>query len=153
MTYEVTPEHFGFTIRLKLLLAASSLGFFVLPMFIFSLIGTSLAWDLREIVPSLVTWLVLAFWWYGQHSYSLDVDDDSARVGARMVRKGYVRYLLEIDSWPVRGGPQLVFSAHASAWARLFGGVIVVPKGLPEYQQIKQEISTWIVDSAGHDAT
>jgi hypothetical protein len=150
MTYEVTPEHFGFTTRLKLLLAVGSLACFVLPMFIFSLIGTSPAWDLREIVPGLVTWLVLAFWWYVQHYYSLEVDDNSARVGGRVVRKGYVRYLREIDSWPWRGGPGLVLSEHAPVWVHLFGGVIVVPKGLPEYEQIRQKISTWMVDSATH---
>jgi hypothetical protein len=150
MNYEVTPEHFGFTVRLKLLLAVGSLACFVLPMFIFPLIRTSLAWTPREIVSGLVTWLVLAFWWYAQHNYSLEVDDKSARVGGRVVRKGHVRYLREIDSWPLRGGTRLVLSEHAAAWVHLFGSVIVVPKGLPEYEQVKRTIFTWMVNSETH---
>jgi hypothetical protein len=54
MTYKVTPEYFGFTTRLKLLLAVGSLSCFVLPMFIFPLIRASLAWNSREIVSGLV---------------------------------------------------------------------------------------------------
>lgn len=143
MTYDVTPEHFGFTTRLKLLLAVSSLSCFVLPMLVFPSANDSLARSLCEIVSGLLTWLGLAFWWYGQHNYSLEMDDNCARVGGRVVRKGYVRYLREIDSWPLRGGPRLVVSEHARAWVYLFGSVIVVPKGLPEYDQVKEKILAW----------
>jgi hypothetical protein len=150
MIYEVTPKHFGFTTRLKLLLAVGSLACFVLPMIIFPLIRASLAWSSREIASGLMAWLALAFWWYVQHNYSIEVDDNSARVGGRVVRKGYVRYLREIDSWPLRGGPRLVLSEHAPAWVHLFGGAIVVPKGLPEYEQVKKTIFSWTVNSATH---
>jgi hypothetical protein len=150
MIYKVTPEHFGFTTRLKLLLAVGSLACFILPMFIFPLIRTSLAWNSREIISGLVTWLVLAIWWYVQHNYSLEVDDNSARIGGRVIRKGHVCYAREINSWPLRGGPRLVLSEHAPAWVRLFDGVIVIPKGLPEYEQVKKKVFTWIVNSADH---
>ena len=150
MTYEITPQHFGFTIWRKLLLAVGSLACFVLPMFIFPLIRTSLAWSSREIVAGLLTWLILAFCWYVQHNYSLEVDDNGARVRGRVIRKGHIRYLREIDSWPLRGGPRLVLFEHAPAWVRLFGGAIVVPKGLPEYEQVKRKVFAWMVNSSTH---
>ena len=151
MTYEVTPQHFGFTTRRKLSLAVLSLACFVTPMFIFPWVSASLAWGSREIATGLLTWLALAVWWSLQHNYCLEVDDNSARVGGRVVRKGHVRYVREVDSWPLRGGPQLVISEHAPAWVRLFGGVIVVPKGLPEYEQVKKTIFTWTENSATHE--
>jgi hypothetical protein len=70
MTYEITPEHFGFTSRLKLLLAVGSLACSVVPMLTFPLIRASLAWSPVDIVAALLTWIGLAFYWYAQHSYT-----------------------------------------------------------------------------------
>jgi hypothetical protein len=152
MTYVITPAHFGITTRLKWLLALGSLACFVLPMVIFPLIRPSWAWTPREIVSALLTWLVLEFWWYFQLNYSIEVDDNSVRAGERVIRKGHVRYLREIDGRPWRGGPRLVLSEHAPARARLLGGVIVIPKGLPEYESIKEKLFTWMANSATHAA-
>jgi hypothetical protein len=117
-------------------------------MIIFPLIRSSWAWTPREIVTGLLTWLVLEFWWHVQHNYSLEVDDDSVRVvGGRVVRKGYVHYLREINSPPWRGGPRLVLSERESPWVHLFGGAVVIPKSLPDYEQIKNKALTWMVDS------
>jgi hypothetical protein len=143
MTYEITSKDFGITARLQLFLGVGTLGCFVLPMIIFP------AWSSAEIVSGLVTWLVITFWWYVQHNYSLEVDEDSVRVpGGRVIRKGHVRYLREINSRPWRGGPRLVLSGRSPIWARLFRGVIVIPKSSPEYEQIKKQVFTWRVDSA-----
>jgi len=138
LTYEITPAHFGFTTRLRVLLALGTLA------------RPSWAWTPREIVTGLLTWLFIEFWWYVQHNYSLEVDEDSVRVvGGRVIRKGRVRYLREFNRWPWRGGTQLVLSEHAPAWVPpLFGGAIVIPKGLPEYEQVKQKVSTWMANSA-----
>jgi hypothetical protein len=38
-------------------------------------------WSSREIVAGLLTWLFLVVWWHVEHRYSLEVDDNSARVG------------------------------------------------------------------------
>jgi hypothetical protein len=83
-----------------------------------------------RLVLSRVSYSRCLAWWYVQHNYSLEMDDNSARVGGRIIRKGYVRYAREVDSRPLAGGPRVVLSEHASARIRLFGGVIVVPKGL-----------------------
>ena len=150
MTYKITPAHFGITTRLKWLIGLSSLACFVLPMIIFPLIRPSWAWSPRAIVAGLLTWLVLQFGWYFQHNYSLEVHDNSVRVGGRVVRKGHVRYLREIDARPWRGGPRLILSEHVPLRARLFGGGVVIPNGLPEYEQIKKNVSTWTANSATH---
>jgi hypothetical protein len=101
-------------------------------------------WSPSEIVSGLLTWLVLAFVWHAKHNYSLEVDDNSVRIaGGRLTRKGHLRYVREINSAAWRGGPWLLLSEHAPAWARLFGGVIVIPKGVPEYQQIKEKVFAW----------
>jgi len=147
-TYKITPAHFGFTTRLQWLLSFGTLACFVLPMIIFPLIRPSWAWTPREIIAGVLTWLFLTFWWYVQHNYSLEVDDNNLRiVGGRVIRKGRVRYAREFDSPPWRGGPRLVLSEHERVWARLFGGVIVIPKGVPDYEQIKEKVSTWMVNS------
>jgi hypothetical protein len=145
MTYEITPEHFGVTTRVKILLVVVSLTCFALPMIIFP------PWSLGAIITGLMTWLFLGVYWYFDHNFSLEVGDDSVRVvGGRVIRKGQVRYLREFDSGPLRGGPRLVLSEHVPTWVRLFGGAIVIPKGLPAYDQIKQKVLTWMVDSAAH---
>jgi hypothetical protein len=145
MTYEITPEHFGFTTQLKLSLAVGSLACFVLPMIIFP------PWSSREIIAGLLTWLFLEVWWNVKHNYSLEVDDNSVRVvGGRVIRKCHVRYAREFKRWPWREGTQLVLSEHSPLRARLFGGVIVIPKGLPEYEQIKEKVFTWTVNFVAH---
>jgi hypothetical protein len=153
MTYEITPAHFGLTTRLQLLLAVGTLACFVLPMIVFRLIRPSFAWSPREIVTGLLTWLCITIWWYVQHNYSLEVDDSSVCVvGGRAVRKGHVRYVREINNRPWRGGPRLVLSERAPAWARLLGGVVEIPAGLPEYEQIKKNVFTWMANSHGPEA-
>jgi hypothetical protein len=149
MTYEVTPADFGFPTRLNVLLGLGTLACFALPPFIWQLIWPSHAWSSWELVPSLLTWLVLEFSWYFQTHYSLEVDEDSVSVvGGRVVRKGHLRYVREINSRAWRGGPRLLLSERPPAWGRLFGGAIVIPKGLPEYEQVKQKVSTWMANSA-----
>ena len=68
-------------------------------------------------------------------------------VGGRVIRKGHLRYLREINSRPWRGGPRLVLSERESPWVQLFGGAVIIPKGLPDYEQIKNKALTWLVDS------
>ena len=55
MTYVITPAHFGFTTRLKVLLALGTLACFVLPMIISPLFRPSWAWTPREMVTGLLT--------------------------------------------------------------------------------------------------
>jgi hypothetical protein len=145
VTYEITPAHFGFTTRLKVLLALGTLACFVLPMIIFPLLRPSWAWTSREMVTGLLTWLFIEFCWYVQHNYSLEVDDNSLRVaGGRVVRKDHLRYVRGINSRAWRGGLRLLLSERPPGWARLFGGAIVIPKGVPEYQQIKEKSFAWM---------
>ena len=148
MTYEVTPVDFGFPTWLNVLLGLGTLTCIALAMYILQLIWPSHAWSWWELVPSLLTWLVLEFSWYFRTHYSLEVDDNSVRVvGGRVVRKGHLRYVREINSRRWRGGTRLLLSERPPTWARLFGGVIVIPKGVPEYQQIKEKIFAWMVNS------
>ncbi|HEY6621353.1 MAG TPA: hypothetical protein VIY68_17545 [Steroidobacteraceae bacterium] len=149
MTYEITPAHFGITKRLQWVLALGTLACIILPMFIWLLIWPSPAWSWRELIPVFVTWAALEILWYFQTHYSLAVDDNSVHVaGGRVIRKGHLRYVREINSRPWRGGPRLVLSEHALIWARLLGRIIVIPKGLPEYEQIKEKVFAWRVKSA-----
>jgi hypothetical protein len=80
--------------------------------------------------------------------YSLEIDDNTARVGLRVARKGYVHYLREFTGGFMQGS-RLVLSERGPFLAEILGG-IVVPKGLPEYEQIKLKVSTWVVDTAHH---
>ena len=141
--YEITPKTFGLTTRLQLLLGVgTTLACFALPMIIFP------PWSWREIITGLLTWLALTFSWYIEHNYSLEVDDNGVRiVGGRVIRKGHVRYLRELDRTPWRGGRRLVLSEHAPARARLFGGIVVIPKGVPDYEQIKGKVFTRTANS------
>jgi hypothetical protein len=94
MTYEVTPADFGFPTWLNVLLGLGTLTCIALAMYILQLIWPSHAWSWWELVPSLLTWLVLEFSWYFRTHYSLEVDDNSVRVvGGRVVRKGHLRYV------------------------------------------------------------
>ena len=64
--------------------------------------------------------------------------------GGRVIRKDHLRYVREINSRAWRGGPRLLLSERPPGWARLFGGAIVIPKGVPEYQQIKEKSFAWM---------
>ena len=64
-----------------------------------------------------------------------------------MVRKGHLRYVREINSRPWRGGPRLLLSERAPVWARLFGGAIVIPKDVPDYEEIKNKVFAWMANS------
>jgi uncharacterized membrane protein YoaK (UPF0700 family) len=77
----VTPEHFGLTTGRKWLLAALTLACFVLPMILFP------PWSPPEIITGLLTWLAIGFWLYIQNDYSLEVGDNSVRVGRTVARK------------------------------------------------------------------
>jgi hypothetical protein len=95
VTYVITPKTFGRTNRLQLLLGLGTLACFVLPMIFFPLIRPSWAWTSREMVTGLLTWLFIEFWWYVQHNYSLEVDEDSVRVVGGRVAPKRPRSLLE----------------------------------------------------------
>ena len=141
MIYEISPKHFGLTTGRQLLFAVGSLACFALVVFVPSWISASDPWSWRDVFTALLTWFFLGIWWYWQYSYSIEVDVHSIRSGRRVVRKGHVRYLREIE--PLFGGRRLVLSEHGPAWVHLRGGVIEIPKGIPEYEQIKTKIFTW----------
>ena len=160
MTYEITPEHFGFTTRRKSLL---SVGFLVcvtlLPAFLkwianllwpdSTWVSPPWHWTERDLYTYVFMGVAFALWWSSAYNYSLEIDDNTVRVGGRVVRKGHVRYLREFDRELLRG-PRLVLSEHGPLWVQFLGGIVVVPKGLPEYQQIKTQVSMWVVDTAPH---
>lgn len=141
MTYEIGPKHFGLTTGRQLLFAVGSLACFALVMFVPSWINASNPWSWRDASTSLLTWFFLEIWFYWQYCYSIEVDENSVRSGWRVVRKEHIRYLREIDR-PF-GGRRLVLSERGPAWVRLLGGEIEIPKGIPEYEQIKTKIFTW----------
>jgi len=140
MTYEIRPQDFGFTTPHQLLVAGGFLACFGLAIFLPP--GTPTG---RDIVTAFLTWLTLTIWWYYDHHYTLEIDDGGARVGGRVVRKGHVRYVREAN--PLLGGRRLVVSERGAAWVHLGGGAIVIPKRLPEYEQIKAKVLTWAVSS------
>jgi hypothetical protein len=80
-----------------------------------------------------------------RYTYRLEVDDNTLRAGGRVVRKGHVRYLREIDA-RLLGGPQLVLSEHGSLWVHLFGGAILIPQRVPQYDEIKKAPSAWMAE-------
>jgi hypothetical protein len=146
MTYNITPERFAFTPRLKWLIAFGSLPFLMLPAIVPSLINTIHATSWLDFVPGLIIWLVGAIWWPARYTYRLEVDDNTVRARGRVVRKGHVRYLREIDA-RLLGGPQLVLSEHGPLWVHFFGDAIVIPMSMPKYEEIKKTVSTWMPDS------
>lgn len=160
MTYEITPEHFGFSKWRQVLLAIGLLACFTLGLpflkWITNLLwpGSSWVsppwhWTGRDILTYVLMFVFFSLWWSFENSYSLGIDDNSIRVGGRVVRKGHIRYLREFDGGLAKG-PRLVLSEHGSLWVQFLGGAVVVPKGLPEYAQIKAQVSTWVTDAAPH---
>ena len=141
MTYEITPEHFGFTILRQVLFAAGLLTCFTLGVFIPSWISSSYPWSWRDVYTAILTWFFFEIWWYCLHSYSIDVDENSIRSGGRVVRKGHIRYLRESNN--LFRGRRLVISERGPVWVHLLGGVIEIPKGIPEYEKIRAEVLTW----------
>jgi len=41
----------------------------------------------------------------------------------------------------------LLLSERAPVWARLFGGAIVIPKDVPDYEEIKNKVFAWMANS------
>jgi len=144
--YRITPEHFGYTLRLKLFLGVGSLGCFALPAIAYSLMSISQDRIWIDALSSLLTWLVFVVWWTLENNYSLEVNDNDIRVGGRVVRSGHVRYVREVSRRLSRG-PGLQLAEHGSLWVHFLGGVIVIPKSLPNYEAIKGRVATWVVDS------
>lgn len=160
MTYEITPEHFGFTKGRKVLLAIGLLACFTVGLPFLKWITNLLRpnsswvsppwhWTEKEILTYVLMFGFFALWWSSENNYSLGMDDNSVRVGGRVVRKGHVRYLREFDGG-LGKGPRLLLSERGPLWVHFLGGVVVVPKGLPEYEQIKAQVSTWRADAAPH---
>jgi hypothetical protein len=157
MTYEIAPEHFGFSIRRKVLVLGSFLVFLALWPAFFNWI-TNLLWphspwfspplkriDLyADTFGSVIMGIAIVWWWSSAHHYSLEIDDNTARVGGRVVRKGRIRYMRELDGRLLRG-PRLILSEHGPLWVQFLGGTVEVPKGLPEFEQIKLQVSTWML--------
>lgn len=141
MIYEISPKHFGITTGRRLLFAVGSFALFALAMFVSSWISASHPWSLNDVISAFLTWLILISWWYWGQNYSIDVDENAIRSGRKVVRKGHMRYLREIDS--TFGGQRLLLSEHGPAWVHLLGGAIEIPSGIPEYEQIKSKILNW----------
>ncbi len=153
MIYKIIPEHFGLTKMKRLLYAVVMLVWLAL-VIVFSKWITS-RWpstaqatfgdwtisDIPEIMIWLISYVIWILWWLSSNYYSLEIDDNAARVGRRMVRKGHVRSLHEFKGGLFQG-PRMELSEKGQLW---FGSVITVPKGLPQYEQIKTQVSTWIV--------
>jgi hypothetical protein len=164
MIYIITPEHFGLTYKRRLL---SVVGVFagaaLLPVFSRwtdrllwpgTTQGSLWNWTISDITGTLVLLVMYTItlpWWWSSYSYTLEVDDNTARVGRRVVGKGYMRCFRELKGGLFQG-PRLELSEHGPLWVRFFGGVVVVPKGLPEYRQIKMQVSTWLLDKAASAA-
>ena len=41
----------------------------------------------------------------------------------------------------------MLLSERPPAWARLFGGATVIPKGVPDYEEIKNKVFAWMANS------
>ena len=160
MTYEITPNHFGFTLWRKVLLVIGSLVGILIVTEVSQWIGNLLwpgshqlmsPWHGTEadIISAIITYAVMlgafVLCWHFEFNYSLEIDDNSARARWRVVRKGHLRYLREFQGGLFRA-PRMELSEHGPIWVRFLGGV-VVPKGLPEYEQIKTNILDWMVNT------
>jgi len=158
MTYEITLEDFGFTKR-RLLLEVGGLFaivtlweivfFFVSNLFWPGLTSWPLKNPLAAILGAVLIGGTFVLWWSSAHNYSLEIDENAARVGRRVVRKGQVRYMRELNRRLLEG-PQLILSEHGSLWVQFLGGAVKVPKGLPEYEHIKSQLSAWLAEAAPH---
>lgn len=156
MTYEIAPEHFGFTRQRRALAVSGFLAFLALWPVFFNWI-TNLLWPnsswfppplkptdlLANAIAFVIAGIVFVWGWSSAHHYSLEIDDNTARVGGRVVRKGRIRYMRELGGGLLQG-PRLVMSEHGPLWVKLLGGAVEVPRGLPEYEQIKLTVSTWM---------
>jgi hypothetical protein len=93
--------------------------------------------------------LTSSLWGREKPSYDLGIDDDGIRLMwnrkvARIVRRGHISYVRE---WGKGGHRRLVVSERGPAFTRWLWGGIAVPASLPEYEQIKAEVLTWLGDS------
>ena len=141
MVYEVCPKQFGFTPARQLLLAVGTLSCFALVIFVPSWIYPSDPWTPRDVLAAFFCWVGVEIQWYWEFNYTIEVDDTNCRSRRVLVRNGHVRYLREIDG--LIRGRRLEVSEHGSVRARMVGGVISIPKGLTDYEQIKAKIATW----------
>jgi hypothetical protein len=79
-------------------------------------------------------------------SYDVEIDDNGIQLlwngkAARTVRRDRVRYVGEWGSGTYR---KLVVSEHGPVFTRWLWGGVPVPAGLPDYEQIKAEVLTWL---------
>jgi len=156
VTYSVTPAHFGFTKwRILLFLVGSAICYALGLLCLNWIIGWigrlfwptsiwfSAPWNWESTAIAVLAWGGTELIWWSNYHYSIQIDDTSARMGQSVVRKGHVRYVLEKGNFIT--GHRLVLSEHRR---RCFGRAVIVPKGLPEYEQIKSQVSTWVVNPA-----
>lgn len=111
MTYEITPEHFGLTKRKRLSYAVVLLVCLVLVLAFSKRINnlwpssTQVSpsdWTISDITGIVIYFLMYVSyisWWWSAKYYSLDVDDNAARAGMRVVRKGPRSLLKGIQRW------------------------------------------------------
>jgi hypothetical protein len=148
VTYEITAQHFGFTNWRWFVHATATLACVALVLFIETLIDSSPV-TIKELIPILLTWLIIELWLHFQYNYVLEVDEDSLREGRRVARKGHIRYVREFDQhlWGIRGGARIVVSEYGPWRVRLLGGGIRIPKGLPDYERIRTQVLAWATKS------
>jgi hypothetical protein len=107
--------------------------------------------DWRSLVIGGVVYFVINLFWKPKvAAYDLEIDDGDGirllRGGAieRKVRRDRIRYARE---WGSGGFRRLVISEHGPAFTRWFWGGIGVPASLPDYEQIRAEVLTWLQNS------
>jgi hypothetical protein len=76
-------------------------------------------------------------------SYDLEIDNDGMRqlrdgVVERVLNRDRVRYVREWKKANI-----LVISEHGPVWTRFLWGGIAVPKGMPNYDEIKAQLLSW----------
>jgi hypothetical protein len=162
MKIEIMPEHFGLTIGKRLLLIAPviicaglspALSKWIACMLWPGSARASLPWYGTEqdiiqnayFLPFVAFWLFWKFWYSSDLNYSLELTDNDIRIGNRVVRKGYVRYLREFNCVFWKSRLELSEREPRAIW--FHGPTVIIPKGLPEYEQIKAQVTTWMVNS------
>ena len=110
-------------------------------------------WGVHDYIGQAVIGTFLLFFFQQEGPFDLEVDLS----GIRKIKRGQVeravsseriRYARESGYGPFRA---LVVSEHPLAWLGL--GRLIVPARLPEYEQIKAQVLSWIEHPRGNPAS
>lgn len=108
------------------------------------------SWDLSAwVIGGAIFFLITFFWPHNPPSYVLEVDNDEIRLVCggsvkRTVGRDRIRFVHEVRG--VFGRPRLLISERGMLRTWPLGG-ISVPRNLPQYDEIKMQVTNWLSSS------